>query len=80
MVLAVDIGNTNITIGSYDDGGVMLVSRIATDRLRTADQYAAELYAIFGLYGVDAESFTGSIISSVVPELTNADRKPLLKS
>ena len=71
MILAVDIGNTNITIGVYHQDEVRFVSRIATDRSRTSDQYAAELSSVFGLYGADCADFEGTIISSVVPELTN---------
>ena len=41
MILAIDIGNTNITIGGYNrNGSLILTSRIATDPRRTADQYA----------------------------------------
>lgn len=77
MILAVDIGNTNITIGAYNNDDIAFVSRIATDRRRTADQYAAELSAIFRLYGAESKSFDGGIISSVVPELTGAIRNAI---
>ena len=48
MILAIDIGNTNITIGGYNrNGSLILTSRIATDSRRTADQYAVEIYDVF---------------------------------
>lgn len=79
MILAVDIGNTNITIGSYDNEGLIFVSRIATDRRRTEDQYAVEIHQIFHLNSTTAEGFTGAIISSVVPELTNSIKNAISK-
>lgn len=71
MVLAVDIGNTNITIGLYNKNELMFVSRVATDRNKMPDQYAVEFSAIFHLKGIQCFDFEGAIISSVVPELTN---------
>lgn len=71
MLLAVDIGNTNITIGLYCEDKLIFVSRLATERLRMPDQYAAELSAIFSLHSISTSDFEGAIISSVVPELTN---------
>lgn len=70
MILAVDIGNTNITVGLYKNDALMLVSRAATDRSRMPDQYAVEFSGIFELYGIKPSNFSGAIISSVVPELT----------
>lgn len=71
MLLAVDIGNTNITIGLYCEDKLIFVSRLATERLRMPDQYAAELAAIFAMHSINTSEFDGAIISSVVPELTN---------
>lgn len=70
MLLAVDIGNTNITIGLYKKDELIFVSRLATERRRMPDQYAAELSSIFNMYSIDTAQFSGAIISSVVPELT----------
>lgn len=70
MLLAVDIGNTNITIGLYKNDELIFVSRLATERRRMPDQYAAELSAILNLHLINTPQFSGAIISSVVPELT----------
>jgi len=75
MVLTVDIGNSNITMGVYREDCLLFVARLATDRSRTGDQYAVELKSIFALYHVVPKDFEGAIISSVVPELTAAVRK-----
>lgn len=71
MLLAIDIGNTNISLGIYDGEKKSFTSRLATQRERTIDQYAAELLIIFSLNHIDSKSIDGSIISSVVPELTD---------
>ena len=47
MLLTIDIGNTNITIGVYDSDKLVFVSRIATDRSKTPDQYAIDFKQIF---------------------------------
>ena len=69
MLLALDIGNTNITIGCYRNKELLFISRMATDRSRMEDQYAIELRDILDINGVSAADIDGSIISSVVPPL-----------
>lgn len=70
MILTADIGNTNITLGVFQGDSLVFISRLATQRHRTAEQYAIELDAIFRLEGISSD-FDGAIISSVVPELTS---------
>jgi type III pantothenate kinase len=70
MILALDIGNTNITIGVYDDKKLLFVSRMATDCSRMEDQYAIELRDILDIYGISLKEIEGAVISSVVPPLT----------
>ena len=72
LLLTVDIGNTNLTIGAYSGEELKFVARLATDRSRTEDQYAIELKSIFDLHGYAFDQFSGCAISSVVPELTGA--------
>lgn len=71
MILAIDIGNTNITIGVFNNNEITLTSRLATERNRTPDQYAIEFTNILSLHKLSADDIEGSIVSSVVPELTN---------
>ncbi len=70
MVLAVDVGNSNIVLGGYQDGKPRFISRIATDPNREADQYAVELGSILRLHGAGQEKIEGCVVSSVVPGLT----------
>jgi len=72
MILAVDIGNTNIVLGAVDDDGVIhFTARLSTDRTFTADQYGVQFKNIVQLYGFGADNFDGCIISSVVPPVLN---------
>ncbi len=79
MLLALDMGNTNITIGIFENDRLRLESRIATDHTKMEDQYAVELLDILRLYGVNEREFRGAIISSVVPPLNHTIRRAVEK-
>jgi len=67
MLLTIDIGNTNITLGAYDGSILKLTARLATENGKTADQYAVEIKNLLSLYEIGAEEIEDCIISSVVP-------------
>lgn len=77
MVLTIDIGNTNIVLGGYENGALGFCTRISTDKSLEADQYALELSGILNLYKVAGESIEGAIISSVVPQITDTVARAL---
>lgn len=79
MLLALDMGNTNITIGVFRCESLLLESRVATDHTKMEDQYAVELMDILRLYGVDAGEVDGAVISSVVPPLDRTIRHAVKK-
>lgn len=70
LLLAIDIGNTNLTIGLFDKNRLTFLARLATDAKRTAEQYAVELDQTAILEKKSMRDVDGAIISSVVPELT----------
>ena len=70
MILTIDIGNTNIVLGGFDDEKLRFISRISTDTKKTDAEYATKLKSILSLYGVDESEVSGAAISSVVPILT----------
>ncbi|MFV0400655.1 MAG: type III pantothenate kinase [Oscillospiraceae bacterium] len=70
MILAVDIGNTNIKVGAWDNDHLAFVSRLQTNPLSTCDEYAIRLLDIFRLGDFNRAMFDGAIISSVVPPLS----------
>ena len=72
MILAIDIGNTNVTIGAFEGEECIFVSRLFTDKSKTADEYACDFCNIFALNNVKGSVFSGCVISNVVPEIASA--------
>jgi type III pantothenate kinase len=75
MLLTIDIGNTNIKIGVYHAERLLANWRMATERLRLADEYAALLSNLFALAGLDMRAVNGCALSCVVPPLTSQFRR-----
>lgn len=71
MLLAVDIGNTNICIGILEQDTVRFTARMVTRPRCTADEYTAELKFLLRRLNVDASQAEGVIVCSVVPGLTH---------
>ena len=75
MLLAIDIGNSNVVIGCIDNSGkVTALLRMVTDLKKTEDEYAASMRSILSFRGIDCGSFDGAIVCSVVPPLTESFR------
>lgn len=72
MILAIDVGNTNITLGAYDGDRLDFTARFSTEAHRTADQYAMDLNSLLTLYSIEREQIKGAAISSVVPSVGSA--------
>ena len=70
MILAIDMGNSNIKIGIVQINGGIFEERVKTEYDKTSFQYAMDISAMFAMYGKTPREFEGSIISSVVPMLT----------
>ena len=70
MLLAIDIGNTSISLGAYENERLTFTARLLTDRSKSGEEYENELRGIFDLHGVRPHAFEGAVISSVVPEIT----------
>lgn len=75
MILAIDVGNTNIVMGCIDRDRIYFIARLATNHLKTEEQYAVEFKSILELHEFDVTRIDGSIVSSVVPPLTNIMRQ-----
>lgn len=74
MILAIDIGNTNIVIGCIRDEDILFVERLSTDSTKTVLEYAISFKNVLEMYRLDPADIHGSIISSVVPPVTNIVR------
>lgn len=79
MLLAIDIGNTNLVIGCIENDQLRFKARIATDRLRTSDQYGVEIKSMIEAYGVSITDIDDCIISSVVPPVFNSVKTGVIK-
>lgn len=71
MILALDVGNTNIVVGCLDDENVFFECRLSTDKNKTEAEYAVIFKNLIDIYDVDLNKISGAIISSVVPPITN---------
>ena len=79
MLLALDVGNTNIVLGCFDGDKILFRERVSTDRLATDLEYATRIRMALDMYGIDRREITDAIISSVVPTVTNTLRQAVEK-
>ncbi len=79
MILAIDIGNTNIVIGCIEDDQILFVERLYTDVKKSELEYAISIKNVLEIYGADRKQIKGGIISSVVPPVTNTIRNAAAK-
>ncbi len=79
MLLAIDIGNTNLVIGCIQNDKILFQARIATDRTRTSDQYGVEIKNMIEAFGVNICDISDCIISSVVPPVFNSVKTGVIK-
>lgn len=77
MLLAIDIGNTNIVLGGFEGDKLTFVARIATNATKTEDEYATKIRSILVLHKVETASVKGAIISSVVPPLNSVMKQAI---
>lgn len=80
MLLAIDIGNSNISVGLFNENRELaFLSSLDTDSRKTSDQISVDLMNVFALYGYDIHSVTGAIFSSVVPGINFMMEKALTR-
>ena len=79
MILAIDVGNTNIVLGGVEDGKEIFSARLASDKNKTEDQYALDIKGILDMNLVKTSDIEGGIISSVVPYLQTVLPKAVKK-
>ncbi|OAB43459.1 type III pantothenate kinase [Paenibacillus antarcticus] len=71
MILVVDIGNTNIVLGIYNNRELVHHFRLGTTRQSTVDEYGVMIFNLFRMSDISVKDIEGVIISSVVPPLVN---------
>lgn len=77
MLLAIDIGNTNVTAGVFDAKRLQASWRLATDPRRLPDEYALQLQGLLLLRNISLGSVDQAVICSVVPPLTGVLREAI---
>ncbi|MCQ2547142.1 MAG: type III pantothenate kinase [Clostridia bacterium] len=69
MLLAFDVGNTNIVLGVFKDGEMVTNWRLETDNRKSADEYGMIIHQLFQYENLDVKEVTDVIISTVVPSI-----------
>ena len=72
MILAIDIGNSNIVIGGVEGNEIVFEARLRTEATKTSDQYCVDLKILLDVNEVDKGSIEGVIVASVVPQVLNS--------
>ena len=71
MILAIDIGNTNIVLGCVDDEKTYFIERLSTIKTKMELEYAIDIKMVLDIHGIDPAQLEGVIVGSVVPQITN---------
>lgn len=79
MILAIDIGNTNIVLGCADEDKILFRERLSTNQTETALEYAVRIKAALDINKISRDSISGAIISSVVPSVTGTVKQAIEK-
>lgn len=79
MILTVDVGNTNIVLGVWENDKLRFVSRVQTERDKTEDGFAIEIRSILTLYQVNPDGIEGAIVSSVVSQICGSIARAIEK-
>ncbi len=79
MLLCIDVGNTNITIGVFDGDDLICNYRMNTKVRRTSDEYGYVLHNFLTNAKIDTDQIEGVIVSSVVPKIMHSFRNGIVK-
>lgn len=71
MILCIDVGNTDVCIGGFENDELKFVTRVSTNATKTTQEYESIIHHMLTLKGITRECVTGAIISSVVPVLSS---------
>lgn len=79
MILAVDIGNSNIVLGGMEGEKISFEARLRTDATKTSDEYCVDLKMLLDIYDIKRDTIEGAIIASVVPQVLNSIKTAIKK-
>jgi type III pantothenate kinase len=69
VLLAIDVGNSNVTLGVFEDSALRATWRFSTDVGKLADEYGVLMSSLLGHEGIDAGDIDDAVMGSVVPDL-----------
>ncbi len=79
MILTVDVGNSNIVLGGVRGDEIVFEARLRTDTTKTSDEYCIDLKIILDVHNLSNADIEGSIIASVVPQVSNSMQTAIRK-
>lgn len=79
MLLAIDVGNTNIVIGCIENERILFNERVSTNHKATDLEYAIQLKTIMEIHHIDKGEIEGAVMSSVVPSITDTIKHAVSK-
>ena len=79
MILTVDVGNSNIVLGGVQGNEIVFEARLRTDTTKTSDEYCIDLKIILDVHDLSSADIEGSIIASVVPQVSNSMQTAIRK-
>lgn len=79
MLLVIDVGNTNITLGVFDDIHLKATFRLTTNNARTSDEYGLVIIDLLKIKNIDKEQITAVTIASVVPKVMHSLASGIIK-
>ena len=79
MILAIDIGNTNIVLGGFEGETILFIERISTNQAATDLEYASYVKTALDVHNIDPKEVQGAILSSVVPSVTYTFQRAVQK-
>ncbi len=79
MLLVVDVGNTNITLGVFDKKNIIATFRLTTKQPRTSDEYGMVISELLQYKGVERTAITGVAVASVVPNVMHSLTSAIIK-
>ena len=79
MILTIDVGNSNIVLGAVQGNDIVFEARLRTDATKTSDEYCIDLKMILDVYSLNSADIEGSIIASVVPQVSNSMQTAIRK-
>ncbi len=79
MILAIDVGNSSISFGVFENEKLKFKSKITTVKTKSSDEYSVLFLEILGMNGIDCSQIEGAIMLSVVPALCHVLKEALSK-